>query len=126
MQRLKQNGSPTLAGIWSTYRSRILSTMSLLTAERVFAIAIPFALGVAINDLVAGSLRGLLLLGGLQVAVLGIGVTRRLYDTRVYARIYTDVAWQQAGKQHLPVSKRAARLQHLPHLIFYPLNSQRQ
>ena len=105
------NGSPTLAGIWQTYRPKILSTMSLLTLERVSAIAVPFVLGIAINDLIDGELRGVLLLGVLQLVVLGIGVARRLYDTRVYAGIYTDVAWHQAAKFHLPVTKRAARLQ---------------
>lgn len=85
--------------------------MSLLTLERVCAVAIPFVLGLAINDLVAGSLRGVMVLGGLQLVVLTISVARRLFDTRVYAGIYTDIAWQQAAKQHLPVSKRAARLQ---------------
>ncbi len=105
------NGSPTLAGIWQTYRPKILSTMSLLTLERVSAIAVPFALGVAINDLIDGSLRGVFMLGVLELVVLGIGVLRRLYDTRVYAGIYTDVAFHQAAKCHLPVTKRAARLQ---------------
>lgn len=107
----RQNGSPTLAGIWRTYRPKIISTMGLLTAERVCAVAVPFVLGIAINDLIAGSLRGIVMLAVLELTVLAIGVARRLYDTRVYAGIYTDVADQQAGKLHLPITKRAARLQ---------------
>ena len=107
----RQNGSPTLAGIWLTYRSKIIATMSLLTVERLFAVAVPFVLGIAINDLIEGSFRGVLMLAGLEVAVLGIGTARRLYDTRVYAGIYTDSADTQATKTHLPVTKRAARLQ---------------
>ena len=109
--KLRQNGSPTLVGIWRTYRPKIISTMGLLTAERVCAVAVPFVLGIAINDLIAGSLRGIMMLAGLELTVLAIGVARRLYDTRVYAGIYTDIADQQAVKSHLPITKRAARLQ---------------
>ena len=105
------NGSPTLAGIWLTYRPKILATMGLLTAERLCAVAVPFVLGVAINDLIAGSFRGVWMLAVLEIAVLTTGTLRRLFDTRVYAGIYTDIADQQARKMHLPVTKRAARLQ---------------
>jgi hypothetical protein len=105
------NGSPTLSGIWLTYRGKIASTMTMLTAERLFAIAVPFVLGLAINDLLAGSYRGIAILGALELLVLGIGTIRRLYDTRVYAGIYTDIADRTAQRTNLPVSKRAARLQ---------------
>ena len=40
------NGSPTLTGIWLTYRAKILATMSLLSIERLCAVAVPFVLGV--------------------------------------------------------------------------------
>lgn len=105
------NGSPTLGGIWLTYRGKIISTLSMLTAERLCAVAVPFVLGVAINDLVAGSYRGVWLLATLEVAVLLIGTLRRLYDTRVYAGIYTDIADRTVQKTHISVAKRAARLQ---------------
>lgn len=108
---LRLNGSPTLAGIWLTYRRKIIATMSLLTVERLCAVAVPFVLGIAINDLIAGSFRGVWMLAALEIAVLTTGTMRRLYDTRVYAGIYTDIADQQANKLHLPVTKRAARLQ---------------
>ena len=111
-RKLQQlNGSPTLSGIWLTYKAKIFATMSLLTAERLFAVAVPFVLGVAINDLIAGSYRGVWMLAGLEVAVLGIGTFRRLYDTRVYAGIYTDVADRVASKTTTPITRRAARLQ---------------
>ena len=105
------NGSPTMIGIWLTYKARILATMSLLTMERLCAVAVPFVLGIAINDLIAGSYRGVWMLAGLEVAVLGIGTFRRLYDTRVYAGIYTDIADRVAKKTTTPVTRRAARLQ---------------
>lgn len=106
----QQNGSPTIAGIWQSYRLRIMGTMSLITTERLLGVAVPFVLGVAINDLIAGNLRGIWWLVGLEAARLVIGVSRRLYDTRVYAGIYTDIADGTARKTETPVGRRAARL----------------
>ncbi|MEM7432987.1 MAG: ABC transporter six-transmembrane domain-containing protein [Pseudomonadota bacterium] len=105
------NGAPTMAGIWTTYRRKIMATMSLLTAERLCAVAVPFVLGVAINDLIDGSYRGIWLLAGLEIFILVIGTGRRLYDTRVYAGIYTDIADRVAKRTATSVTKRAARLQ---------------
>jgi len=106
----QQNGSPTVAGIWQTYRSRIVGTMSLITTERLLGVAVPFVLGVAINDLIAGNFRGVWWLVGLEAMRLVIGVGRRLYDTRVYAGIYTDIADGTARRTETPVGRRAARL----------------
>ncbi len=110
-KKLRLNGSPTLAGIWLTYRPKIIGTMSLLTIERLFAVAVPFALGVAINDLIADSYRGIIILAILEFSILAVGTFRRLYDTRVYAKIYTDIADRTASRIETPVSKRAARMQ---------------
>ena len=111
LEKTKLNGSPTLTGIWLTYRQKILATMSMLTLERLCDVAVPFVLGIAINDLIAGSYRGIWLLAALELAVLTIGTLRRLYDTRVYARMYTEIADRTAKTSTLPVTKRAARLQ---------------
>ena len=110
MMETRRSGRPTLSGIWKTYKSRILGTFSLLTLERMLGVAVPFVLGVAINDLIAGSFRGIWWLVGLEIAALTIGTVRRLYDTRVYAGIYTDIANETARKTDISVSRRAARL----------------
>lgn len=106
----KRNGSPTVAGIWRTYRLKITGTISLMTTERLLAVVVPFVLGITINDLIAGSFRGVWWLIGLEAARLIVGVSRRLYDTRVYAEIYTDVADTTARKTETSVGQRAARL----------------
>ena len=104
-------GSLTLAGIWRTYRARISVTMLMLFVERALGVALPFVLGLAINDLIEGSYRGAGILLALLLSIMVIGTLRRLYDTRVYAGIYTDIAASTAKRQELPVTKRAARLQ---------------
>ena len=110
-------GSPTLSGIWKTYRAKIFGTFSLLTGERLVYVAFPFVLGVAIDDLIDGSYRGVLWLAGLEVIGLTVGVVRRLYDTRGYTSIYTDVADRTAQKSEMPVTQRAAHMQLARELI---------
>ena len=105
-----RNGRPTIAGIWKTYRLKITGTMSLLTVERMLGVAVPFVLGVAINDLIDGNLRGIWWLVALESLAVSIGTVRRLYDTRVYAGIYTDIADNTAQRDDISVSRRAARL----------------
>jgi len=101
----------TLTGIWLTYRAKILVTLGMLTLERLCGVAVPFVLGIAINDVIAGSYRGIWLLAGLELAVLTLGTLRRLYDTRVYAHIYGEIADRTARQSRLSIAKRAARLQ---------------
>jgi len=110
MMEAKQNSRPTVAGIWQSYRLKISGTLSLLMTERLLGVAVPFVLGLAINDLIAGSYRGIGWLIGLEAGVLLIGTIRRLYDTRVYARMYTDIADKTAQRTDIGVSRRAARL----------------
>jgi ABC-type multidrug transport system fused ATPase/permease subunit len=105
-----RNGRPTMAGIWKTYRLKITGTLSLLTVERMLGVAVPFVLGVAINDLIDGNLRGIWWLIALELLALSIGTVRRLYDTRVYAGIFTDIADHTSQRLDISVSRRAARL----------------
>ena len=100
----------TVGALYRQYLGKINLTLFLLTFERVIGVAFPFVLGVAINELIAGSYRGVILLAALEVSEITIGVIRRLYDTRVYARIYTEVANRTARKTDIPVSQRSARL----------------
>ena len=44
-----RNGKTTVSGIWQTYRLQISGTLSLMTLERLLAVAVPFVLGLAIN-----------------------------------------------------------------------------
>ncbi len=104
------NSRPTVHGIWKTYQIKIIITMGLLSIERALGIIVPFVLGVAINDLIASELRGIWYLVVLELSRLAIGTGRRLYDTRVYARIYTDIADRTARNTETPMSRRAARL----------------
>ena len=82
----------SLRSVFSRYRPQILFTYLLFVVENLLLLAQPLVIGIAINDLFASSYRGLLLFLGQHSLHLAIGTTRQMYDTRVFTRIYTEVA----------------------------------
>jgi len=82
----------TLKKIFTRFKWKILGTFSLLSLENVLTVSLPFFLGLAINDLLDKSFRGLIYFVAADILRLIIGTARRVYDTRVYTTIYTVVA----------------------------------
>lgn len=74
-------------------------TWLLVLLEGAALVAMPKAIGWAVDDLMNDSFVGLLKLGGICLALLLVGALRRFYDTRVYAGIYRTMAdelvWQE-------------------------------
>jgi hypothetical protein len=107
----EQPGPPTLAGLFRRHRSRILRTYSLFAFENVLGLCMPLALGLAFRGLCARSWRGLAILLAAQLALLGVAVTRRMYDTRTYTAAYRDLAGRLVLGQRraVPLSMLAAR-----------------
>ncbi|MEM9898233.1 MAG: ABC transporter six-transmembrane domain-containing protein [Pseudomonadota bacterium] len=99
--------------IIARYWGSILGTMSLMLVASFISVLQPFALGVAINDLVEGSWGGVVILGGIQVALVTLTLARRFYDTRVYTRIFREIGGeavamsQQAGVELTRIGARA-------------------
>ena len=92
-------------------------------------------IGRAIDGVLAESSRGLPEFAGLGVVAMGIGIARRLVDSRAYARIYAKLGEELAGRRaesgtsttmarlgtlRLPVSRRL-RLEAAP---FYGADTQ--
>jgi len=73
------------------HRSQLLFTYFLFSLEMLGALMRPFFLGEAINDLLKGSYRGLIVLSAVHVAWLIIGTLRHMYDTRTYSAIYVSL-----------------------------------
>lgn len=71
------------------HRLRLGITYALFSLEMTGSLLRPFFLGMAINDLMQGSYRGLILLSVVHFAWLVIGTLRHRYDTRTYSTIYT-------------------------------------
>lgn len=80
-----------LKQIMLQHRYRLLLTYFLFSIELVGNLLRPFFLGVAVNELIRGSYRGLILLSAVHLAWLLIGILRHRLDTRTYSAIYTSL-----------------------------------
>ena len=81
-----------LGSICREYRGRLAITWILFNLENVFRLLQPLVLGLAINDLLIGSWRGLGLFVGQHLSYTTIGCLRQMYDTRTYTAIHSDLA----------------------------------
>ena len=91
---------------------RLAVTYGLFSLEAGLLLLQPLALGRAVDGLLRGSLGGVLLLLGLQLAYLAIGGGRRALDTRTFTKIYGEVAAGLVLRQRddaVPRSRIAAR-----------------
>ena len=115
-----------LRQLFQRFQGKILLTFGLLFVENALNVVQPFIFGLAINDLLAQSMRGALWIVVLYICKLLVAFGRRLYDTRAYAEIYSAVATetiQQQMARHAPLSAIAARSNLLKELIdFFELD----
>lgn len=101
-----------LRTLFSQNRVRILSTYTLFTIENLLRLAQPFALGWAINDLLADEMIGVGVLIAQHVLHLVVGLVRQVYDTRTFSAIYSDLATRMIVSQRafgVDVSRITAR-----------------
>ena len=82
----------SLGSLVRRFRGRVAITLVLVVAEAATLLLFPLFIGLAIDDLVADSLRGVAALGVLGLVSLAIGALRRFLDTRTYAAVYETVA----------------------------------
>lgn len=102
----------TLGGLFREYRWRILGTYALFNLENGVRLLEPFLLGLAIDGLLRSDPLGLILLIVQHLTFLGLGTVRRMYDTRAFTSIYTDLASamvQEQRQRNIEVSRVAAR-----------------
>ena len=103
---------PTLRSLFGLHRRRMLVTYALFNVENVLRLAQPLVLGLAINGLLVQSYAGLWLLVAQHLSHMLISSFRRMYDTRVFTEIYSELAGRliadQRG-QRIDVSRVAAR-----------------
>jgi hypothetical protein len=79
-----------IKAIFKKHKLQLLLTYILFSLEMSGALLRPYFLGEAINDLMKGSYRGLIILSCVHFAWLIIGTIRHRYDTRTYSSIYTS------------------------------------
>jgi hypothetical protein len=109
---LAPSAAGTLSRLFRSYRGRILATYALFNLENGVRLLEPWLLGLAIDGLLRSSPWGLILLMVQHLTFLGLGTVRRMYDTRAFTSIYTDLASamvHEQRQQNIDVSRVAAR-----------------
>ena len=110
--------------IFKPYRLKFSFTLLLIFTEAALTILFPLFIGYAIDSAIQGSYQGSLQLGGLGVVALVIGVGRRVFDSRFYARVYQDIGARVISKMEEEVpSKKSARLGMIRELVEFLENS---
>ncbi|MBD3674023.1 MAG: hypothetical protein HUJ26_10910 [Planctomycetaceae bacterium] len=104
--------SITLKGLFRRHRGKMLLTYTLFNIENLLRLAQPAALGWAINDLLHDRWTGVWILVAQHLSHMLIGTLRKMYDTRAFTSIYselaTNVITDQKAQQEA-VSRIAAR-----------------
>ena len=97
--------------IFHKYKVKFGLTLFLILTESMLSLMFPLFIGYAIDSAYNNSSYGATLLGVLGMIALVIGVGRRIYDSRFYAKVYENIGAQAISKManHVP-SRKTARL----------------
>lgn len=82
------------------HRYRLVLTYFLFSIEMLGSLMRPFFLGMAVNDLIKGSYKGLILLTAVHLGWLLIGMIRHRLDTRTYSAIYTSLVTKFLARRY--------------------------
>lgn len=88
-----------LHSLWRRHSGRLGTTYALTALENIFDLLFPAAIGLAIDGLLAGRPERLAPMAALWATHLGVGLSRHIYDTKVFADIYTGLATETVGRQ---------------------------
>ncbi|MBN8837049.1 MAG: hypothetical protein J0I09_07305 [Sphingobacteriia bacterium] len=88
-----------LRNVFAQHKVRLLITYSLFSLEMLGSLMRPFFLGKAVDDLVDGSYKGLIILSLVHFSWIIIGTIRHRYDTRTYSSIYTSLVTNFLSKR---------------------------
>lgn len=116
----------SLTSLVLRFKWRISFTFFLVIVESALGILYPLFIGYAINDLLKSQYQGVINLTILGLLSLIIGTFRRVYDTRVYSRIYSQVVPEMVESElhkESSVSKISARASLLTEFVEFLENS---
>ncbi|MBS1641742.1 MAG: hypothetical protein JST94_06985 [Bacteroidetes bacterium] len=96
--------------IFHKHRLQLLLTYTLFSLEMLGSLLRPFFLGKAVDGLIEGNYKGLIILSVIQLLWVIIGVIRHRYDTRTYSAIYTSLVTKFLSRKYASseVSKLSA------------------
>ncbi len=110
----------TLSTLVVRFKWPILITNLLVFLESILGVLIPLFIGLAINDLLDGSFRGVIYLIVVGVSSVLVGSIRRFHDTRAYSRMFQIIApemVEREQKKDSSVSKIIARTSLLDEIV---------
>jgi len=99
-----------LQNLMVKHKYQLIFTYSLFSLEMLGGLLRFYFFGEAINDLIKGSYRGLIVLTIVHLAYLVIGTIRHMFDTRTYSAIYTSLVTRFLSRryQKTDISKLSA------------------
>ena len=110
--------------ILRNHRFRIGLTLILIVMEAVLSLLFPLYIGKAIDNMIHTTYTGVIALGVLGIAVLVVGVVRRVLDSRFYAKIYRNIGAKTLSKMDNDVpSKKVAHLSLIRELVEFLENA---
>lgn len=118
--------SISLLNLVIRFKWRISLTFLLVILESILSILYPLFIGYAINDLLQNQYQGIIQLSVLGFLSLVVGTARRVYDTRVYSKIYSQIVPEMVETEHQKdssVSKISARASLLTEFVEFLENS---
>ncbi|MBL7700966.1 MAG: hypothetical protein JNM14_01845 [Ferruginibacter sp.] len=90
-----------LRNLMIKHKYQLVFTYALFSLEMLGGLLRFYFFGEAINDLIKGSYRGLIILAGVHFIYLAIGTVRHMYDTRTYSAIYTSLVTKLLSRRYL-------------------------
>jgi len=106
------------------YRWKFVFTLVLILLEATASLLFPLFIGFAIDGALNQSYDEVIYLGLLSMAALFIGVCRRVFDSRFYAKIYQDLGTRIVSKlQNGESSLKSARLNMIREWVEFLENS---
>lgn len=88
----QQTAASTLIALAKAYPGQISLTLSLVAAENALLLAYPLFAGFAVDAIIKGDVCKAVWYAGVVLSFWLIGAARRAMDTRVFTRIYADLA----------------------------------
>lgn len=102
-----------ILGIAKLHRLRLGAAYGLTSLAHLFGQLYPLMTAFAINGVLIKDFRPILLLAGWHLMMMGLEVAAKMYDTRVFTRVYADLAGgyveygHAAGRDPAVVTARA-------------------
>lgn len=89
-----------LRSVIRTHRLRLLSAYGLTVLAHLTGQLYPLVTALAINGVLLGDLRPVMALAVWHMLMMALEVAAKMYDTRLFTRVYADLAGGFVGRAH--------------------------